>query len=940
MVEAGAGTEFWRRVRAALEEALDRAPAERAAFLEEHCAGDAALRAEVDRLLELESQPGPDLDPPTPTAFAELLPGAPPPPLRRVGPYTVVRELGSGGMGTVWLAERADGAFSRQVAVKVLRPGLASSSLLARFHRERQLLAELDHPGIARLYEGGATEDGLPYLVMEHVEGLPIDRWADEHRLGTRERVALFRKVCAAVHGAHQRLIVHRDLKPSNVLVDAAGEPRLLDFGIAKMLDPERGEGDDATLPEQRPMTPAYASPEQVRGGAITTASDVYSLGVLLYRLLTGDLPHRVETGTLPELERLLAREPRRPSTVVARAGDDVARARRTSPRGLQRQLEGDLDHVVLCALRRDPERRYASVAELSDDLGRYLEGLPVRAGPDTVLYRVSKFVARNRVMVSAAVLVFALLAAGLVFSTLQYRRADRAGQLEAEQRELAERRLGEVGRLADDLDVQRAEVQARLEEVEALNLELEERRAEAEARFRDAFELARTLTFDVGRDLLAIPGTRDVIAQVTEKGSQYLDRLVSLAADDDEMARELVLSYLRLADLHSSTSALGRGTLAAAEEDVARAVALAEELFARSPDDQANAYMLAQSLIQRAAIHNSTGRPAERLRDLERALEVGATYADEERLKAGFAWSLQEVLTQLASMELTGGTRAGLERLLAEAEGYLERAEGLPERARRTELCQHDKLRGDFARSRGDWRGALEAFEAAREHVQPLLDARPGDPYLREIEDALQLGVAHAQLELGMTREVIEGLQVCLERAEAALRADPRNRGASGIRAQALQYLAAAHELEGDGAAAAEALDRELAGRRDRLERDPADALARLELAEALRRTADFERRRAAHDALERLVEEGRALVDGKEDLPGLRRESGNLHLVRARSLRDRGRLEEARRAYDAALRELEAETTTWEGDRLPAMLDEIRAERDALAERGERPE
>jgi len=345
-----------------------------------------------------------------------------PQPERRIGPYRVLRELGHGGMGTVYLAARDDDQYQKRVAIKVVR-GLDSAEVVRHLRRERQILAGLEHPNIARLLDGGTTEDGLPYLVMQHVEGQPIDRFCDERKLTVRERLQLFQGVCAAVQHAHRNLVVHRDIKPANILVTADGVPRLLDFGIAKLLNPEiAGEVPTAT---GLAMTPDYASPEQARGGPITTATDVYSLGVVLYELLTGHRPYRVKSREpLEVLKAICEEEPEKPSTAVARVeerrepdgtahpttAETVSRTREGTPDRLRRRLRGDLDNIVMMALRKEPQRRYGSVEALSEDLRRYLEGLPVEAHKATAWYRGSKFARRHAFGVAAATAVLLLV--------------------------------------------------------------------------------------------------------------------------------------------------------------------------------------------------------------------------------------------------------------------------------------------------------------------------------------------------------------------------------------------------------------------------------------------------------------------------------------------------------------------------------------------------
>lgn len=384
--------EHWQQVKTLLEGALERRAADRAGYLDRACGDDPELRREVESLLAAEGEAGDFIEEP---AFSlrdrrpELtLTG------RRLGAYRLVEEIGRGGMGRVYRAVRADDAFDRQVAVKVLKRGLDTDEILERFHRERRILANLDHPNIARLLDAGSTAEGLPYLVMEHVEGRPIDVYCDQRELSLDRRLDLFETVCEAVSAAHRNLVVHRDLKPANVLVTEDGTPKLLDFGVAKLLRPEPDETAPATRAGFQFLTPEYASPEQLEGGPVTTAADVYALGLLLYRLLTGEGAFGpVEPGvSRPCLER----DPQRPSTVA--------------PAPLRRRLRGDLDAVVLRALARDPDERYGTVEQLVEDLRRHREGLPVRAAAPSAFQRGWKFVRRHKVGVGIAAAFLALL--------------------------------------------------------------------------------------------------------------------------------------------------------------------------------------------------------------------------------------------------------------------------------------------------------------------------------------------------------------------------------------------------------------------------------------------------------------------------------------------------------------------------------------------------
>ncbi|MGD2070791.1 MAG: serine/threonine-protein kinase [Gemmatimonadota bacterium] len=414
------------RIQRLFEGALELEPSERADFLSESCAGDTELRARVEALLAADE--GAD------TYFAELarragLPGAEPPAQvvdERIGPYRIVREIGRGGMGVVYLARRDDGQFEQSVALKLIRRGMDGDTARRRFLRERQILARLQHPGIARIHDGGVTDGGLPWFAMEYVDGMPIDRFCDERRLGVDARLELFREVGRAVQHAHGSLVVHRDLKPSNILVSNDGAVKLLDFGIATLLDDSTSA--DITQTAARVLTPAWSAPEQVRGAPVTTATDVYALGLVLYELLSGRRAHGPTDGSPGSLHReIVERVPDRPSAALADTPEasgvspaNVAEARGTHPARLRRRLAGDLDTICLTALRKEPERRYASAEALVQDIDRHLDGLPILARRDSVNYRLTKFVGRHRVGVAAAALVVAALATGMVAALWQ----------------------------------------------------------------------------------------------------------------------------------------------------------------------------------------------------------------------------------------------------------------------------------------------------------------------------------------------------------------------------------------------------------------------------------------------------------------------------------------------------------------------------------------
>jgi serine/threonine-protein kinase len=429
----------WDTVKRLFHAALERSPAERDAFLQEACGGDEGLFEEVRSLLASDAR-GRSLVAEAVREVAGDLTTAGALAGTAVGPYRLIRQVGVGGMGAVYLAERADGQFDQRVALKLVKRGMDSEQILDRFRRERQILAKLQHIHIARLLDGGIAADGQPYFAMEYVEGEPIDAYADRRRLTVEQRLALFLDVCAAVTYAHANLVVHRDLKPENILVTAGGEVRLLDFGIAKLL---ADDGEVATLTQvgHHVMTPAYASPEQVRGEPVGTATDVYSLGVVLYELLAGVPPYEFAGTSLVEVARVVCDTPvERPSTRLVRATGEgsrttaevVGRARQIDARRLRKRLAGDLDVICLKAIRKEPEARYGSVEALMEDVRRHLEGRPVLARADTVGYRVRKAIARHRVAFGTAAGIVVTIASLVAFYTIRLADERDRARLEA----------------------------------------------------------------------------------------------------------------------------------------------------------------------------------------------------------------------------------------------------------------------------------------------------------------------------------------------------------------------------------------------------------------------------------------------------------------------------------------------------------------------------
>lgn len=428
----------WDRVQSLFLEALELRPEERGVFLDRTCAGEDEVRSEVESLLANDGAGEHDIAEALEHTARSLLEsenlaGT------RLGAWRVIKEIGRGGMGTVYLATRDDDQFQKRVALKVVKRGMDTAELLSNFRRERQILAHLDHPYIARLIDGGSTPQGQPFLVMEYIEGKPIDVYCRDQALDVEPRCRLFLKVCEAVSYAHRKLVIHRDLKPSNILVTADGSPKLLDFGVAKLLDPELQSGSTLTLQVGRLLTPEYASPEQVRGEPVGTVSDVYALGAILYELLTGVKAQHLDTYSPAELERVIC------DTEVVPPSVRIA----PSDARMRRRLSGDLDNIVLMAMRKEPEQRYSSVDLFAEDVYRHLRARPVKARPPSLTYRFGKFARRNRLWLAAWGLVLLSLVTGTWAALREAHRA-RIEQQRAEARlsqmvELANRALFDV---------------------------------------------------------------------------------------------------------------------------------------------------------------------------------------------------------------------------------------------------------------------------------------------------------------------------------------------------------------------------------------------------------------------------------------------------------------------------------------------------------------
>jgi non-specific serine/threonine protein kinase/serine/threonine-protein kinase len=538
-------TERWREIEDLLDAALERAPAERGLLLDRACADDTDLRREVESLLAHQTSAENFIEAPAFVFAADFLASDAGEQLenRHLGAYRILREVGRGGMGTVFLAERSDGEFQQLVALKVVRRGFADPDLTRRFRRERQILASLNHPNIARLLDGGVSDEGEPFLVMEYVEGVRIDAYCDEHNLPTVERLRLFLAVCRGVSYAHQHLVVHRDLKPSNILITSEGVPKLLDFGIAKLLGAEHG--DEYTQTTLRAFTPEYASPEQVVGASITTASDVYSLGVLLEELLHGA---RSSPDARPAFGRWRSESGGRRKTVATNLPTNQDGGRAGQKATGRRTVNVELKNIVAMARHEDPTRRYASAAQFAEDIQRYLDGQPVRAQKDSFTYRAGKFVRRNKVGAAAAAIVLLTLVGGIIATVWQARRA-------------------------------------------------EVHRALAEKRFADVRGLSNALLNDIAPKIERLEGSTEARQALVTQSLKYLDSLAGESGGDLVLQAELAAAYEKVGVLQGDSRKPNLSDFRGAIASLEKAQQLRRRWLAINPDHAENRRLLADNL-------------------------------------------------------------------------------------------------------------------------------------------------------------------------------------------------------------------------------------------------------------------------------------------------------------------------------------------------------
>jgi serine/threonine protein kinase/tetratricopeptide (TPR) repeat protein len=715
--------------------AVDCPADQRPAFLEEACGDDEELRREVESLLKFDKNGNQFLDEAAMDIEIESLLQTALKADQRIGKYKLVSHIGSGGMGDVYLAH--DVQLNRRVALKLVRFGIGGAETTRHFRREAQILASLNHRNIAQLYGAEITPDGFSFLVMEYVEGVRLDKYCDDNHSSIPDRLEVFRRVCGAVHYAHQRLVIHRDIKPANILITKEGQPKLLDFGIGKLLDSQTSIASEQTMTFAAAMTPEYASPEQVRGEAMTTASDIYSLGVLLYELLTGQRPYRISGRNPGEIARAIAeQEPARPSTALAQHDGNV------KPQILNvKLLKGDLDNIVLKAMRKGPQRRYASVEQFSEDIRRHLADLPVIARPDTRSYRTAKFVQRHTVGVVMAAAVFLALAGGIVATLWQ-------AHVAREQREMA-----------------RAE------------------RARAQLEFNDVRKLATSFLFEFNNSIQNLPGATPARKLLVQRALEYLSKLAGQSRADADLQRELAEAYLKVGDLQGNPYEPNLGDTHGAEQSYEKAFGISTALVqTNAADSQARRY-LARSYQSMGEVLPLLGKPDDGITDLRKAAEIFEKLVSSAPKDRTLRIQLADCYQSLGDLQGHGelqnlGDRVGALESYRKAVAIfdaLAAEDGADQTAHRGAAILRTRI-GDMQQAEGDLDGAEKNYRGALHRAQSLAATDPKNDRSQRILALSHRKLADLENQRGNFKQALQDALRALEINQALAKSDPNN--------------------------------------------------------------------------------------------------------------------------------------------------------------------
>jgi non-specific serine/threonine protein kinase/serine/threonine-protein kinase len=729
-------------------------------------------------------------------------------------------------MGMVYLAERADEQFQKQVAIKLVRPGLDTQEITVRFRHERQTLAALEHPNIVRLLDGGTTDDGTPYLVMDYVEGVPLLEFCDSRRLPIRKRLELFRTVCSAVHCAHQSLVVHRDIKPGNVLVTPDGTPKLLDFGIAKVIKPELGGQAELTGASMHPMTLKYASPEQIKHRPITIATDVYSLGVVLYELIAAHYPYVTkDQAPLSLAWTICEQEPMRPSVAVTRLDAErspaqIAAARDETPEKLHAQLKEDLDAIVTMAMRKEPERRYASVEQFAEDIRRYLAGLPVVARQSTLAYRAEKFVRRHKASVAVGAVATLLLIAGLIGVIWQGRVAERE-------------------------------------------------RAKAERRFKDVRELANAFLFDFHEAIRDLPGATPARVLLVRKASEYLEKLSRDAAGDESLELELAEAYGKLGSVQGNPYGSNLGDTQGALASYHKALAVSESALRTNPKSREAQRAVALAQGQLAEVLPIAGRVEEAASHLRRAAQTLDNLAQAQprniqaRIDVARAYDGLGDVTGGLVVTGMGDSKTALEHYRQSLKHWEAAASMEPKNSvtRRGVAILNMKI-ADLEMQAGRPAEALPVYRKSRDLMEKLSLAHPDNATVRRLIAALDRKIGGAQADLGDLKGAVESFGSAASIFEAMVTADPQNAQAKLGLAATLKDAGDLQNRNGNVAGALQAYGQVIAVIEKLAAEDPDNLERRGQLADVLVLIGDLLARRGQPVEGRRQVQRGLELM------------------------------------------------------------------------------
>ncbi len=747
----------WKLTKEALATAMELQSDPRQDFLESLSID---IRSEVERLLAAEENAEGFINDPVMVergmvvklTEADVVEGS------TIDGYRLVRKIGSGGMGDVYLAEQSGEGFSQKVALKLIKRGMDTGAVLKRFLMERQILANLEHPNIARMLDGGSTNDGLPYFVMEYVDGEEVREYCNARKLGLVQRLELFRKICDAVTSAHQKLVVHRDLKPTNILVTKDGEPKLLDFGIAKLTSPDwNADTNEATITQFRIMTPEYASPEQLSGETTATSTDIYSLGVVLYELLTGERPHLSRGKSQKEIvDSVLSSEPPKPSTVgserMSREKDETGFKRSDETASLRpetrqtreivepRHLQGDLDNIILKAMRREPERRYQSVQEFSEDIRRYLNGLPVSATADSRFYRFNKYFKRNRASVVGSAAVAVLLVIATAVTGWQYTVAQRE-------------------------------------------------KAAAERRFEDTRSLAKSVLYELYDSIDAIPGTTKAKELLALKAIEYLDRLAAEGNNDPYLLTELADGYQRIGDIQGGLNRSNLGQTTEAKDSYSKARTLREAVVASGASDPKFRFKLAMAYTKAGETDyseaNVKGYYDNQLRALETLKAIESVLPDDE-----------DYLFELGASYANSGRAAATNGNVDEGIEYLTKAETIlsdlhnrntSDLTRAMAVSTVNDMLADLHSSFGRKAEALEYLKRSASYIFPLMQTNPDNADIRRSSAVTYYSISKTECDLGSYDKSLVNAEKAIEISESLLKQDEQNVELSLIYAMSL---------------------------------------------------------------------------------------------------------------------------------------------------------